>query len=113
MKRLIVKRLIVTTTMALGLACISSAAAAAEQYTMDLSNGFAIKAFVAHSPAELAQVKREVQRWEGQRHVGLGPQSIVAVAIDDSEGVATTRAQPISSPQALNPGMNVADVQSH
>jgi hypothetical protein len=107
------KRLTVTIAVALGLSCIGNAAVAMEKYTVNLTNGFAVVAFVGHSPTELAQAQREASKWEGRRHVGLGPQSIAAVAIDASETLATTPAQPASRLPPLDAGRNVADVQSH
>lgn len=83
------KHLIIATTVALGLVCASSANAAKyETITTDLSFGYQLMAYVAHSPAEYAQAQRAAKMWEARRHLGLGPLSITAMAIDNSAGVA-------------------------
>ena len=83
------KCLPVAATVAFGLACASSASAAQyETYQVDLHFGYGLRALVAHSPAEYAQAQRDADSAEGARHLGLGPQTIVTVAIDNSAGVA-------------------------
>lgn len=84
----LMKRLIIVTATALGLACAGGASAAQyETYTTDLHYGYELMVFVGHTPAEFAQAQRAANRWEGQRHLGLGPQTIAAVAVDDSSGL--------------------------
>lgn len=82
------KRLIIASAVALGLACVGSASAAQyETYTTDLHYGYELVVFVGHTPAEFAKAQLAANRWEGQRHLGLGPQTIAAVAVDDSSGM--------------------------
>jgi hypothetical protein len=107
------KHVIVTAAITLGLACITNAAGATERYVVDRFDGFAVMGIIAHTPAEFVQAQREAQRWEARRHLGLGPQSITAVAVDASNEVATTRGQPTKLMQAIRAGTNVADVLSH
>jgi hypothetical protein len=79
------KRLMIGATLALGLTCIGTAAIAHEdEQIVELHNGFAVLAIVAHSPAEFAKAQHEARMMEAQRQVGLGPQTIVARAIDES-----------------------------
>lgn len=83
------KHLIVAATIALGLACVDSASAAQfETRNVDLHFGYSLHVLIAHSPAEYAKAQREADSREGARHLGLGPQTIVTVALDDSAGVA-------------------------
>jgi hypothetical protein len=83
------KYLILAATVGLGLACAGNASAAQyETYSVDLHFGYGLRALVAHSPAEYAKAQRDADRSEGARHLGLGPQTIVTVAIDNSAGVA-------------------------
>lgn len=83
------KYLIVAATVALGLACADSASAAQyETYQVDLHFGYGLRALVAHSPAGYEQAQRDAERAEGARHLGLGPQTVVTVAVDNSAGVA-------------------------
>lgn len=83
------KYLIVAATVALGLACTESVSAAQyETYNVDLHFGYGLRALVAHSPAEYAQAQRDADLLEGARRLGLGPQTIVTVAIDNSAGLA-------------------------
>lgn len=82
------KRLIIASTAVFGLACVGSASAAQfETYTTDLHNGYELMAFVGNTPAEFAKAQRAANMWEGQRHLGLGPQTIAAVAVDNSSGL--------------------------
>ncbi|OOG59345.1 hypothetical protein B0E48_00445 [Rhodanobacter sp. C03] len=78
----------IATTALFGLACVGSASAAQyETYVTDLHIGYELVAFVGHTPAEFAKAQRAASSWEGRRHVGLGPQTIAAVAVDDSNGM--------------------------
>lgn len=80
---------ILAATVALGLACADSASAVPyETYSVDLHFGYGLRALVAHSPAAYAQAQRDADRAEGARHLGLGPQTIVTVAVDHSAGMA-------------------------
>ena len=86
------KRLILPAVIALGLACVGQASAAVETYTVDL-NGYAVVGFVGHSPDDFARAQQLANGWERERHLMLKPQSIKAVAIDQSQGVALSQAQ--------------------
>ena len=86
------KRLILSAVVAFGLACVGQASAAVETYTVDL-NGYAVVGFVGNTPADFALAQRQASGWETQRHLMLKPQSMKAVAIDQSKGVAMSRAQ--------------------
>ncbi len=87
------KRLMIGATLAVGLTCIGTAAIAHEdRQLVELDNGFAVLAIVAHSPAEFAKAQHEARMMEAQRRVDLGPQSIVARAIDESPRSVTTPA---------------------
>lgn len=87
------KRLMIGVTLAVGLTCIGTAAIAHEdEQIVELDNGFAVMAIVAHSPAEFAKAQHEARMMEAQRKVGLGPQTIVARAIDESPHIVATPA---------------------
>jgi hypothetical protein len=86
------KRLILPAVIALGLVFASTASAAVETYTVDL-NGYAVIGFVGHSPEDFARAQQQAQGWERERHLMLKPQTIKAVAIDQSEGAALSEAQ--------------------
>lgn len=93
------KRLMIGATLALGLTCISTAAIAHEdKQIVELYNGFAVLAIVAHSPAEFAKAQHEARMMEAQRQVDLGPQTIVARVIDESPRVV---APPVLSAGAV------------
>ncbi|MFC4528078.1 hypothetical protein ISN76_13735 [Dyella halodurans] len=83
------KRLIIPTVIAFGVACAAQAqASAVETYTVDMSGGYAVVGFVGTTPEDFAIAKREAAAWEAQRQLTLKPQSMKAVAIDESQGVA-------------------------
>ena len=85
------KRLMIGATLALGLTCIGTAAIAHEdEQIVELHNGFAVLAIVAHSPAEFAKARHEARMMEARRQVDLGPQTIVARAIDESPRIVVT-----------------------
>ena len=87
------KRMILTATVAaFGFACIGAAHAAVESYTVNM-NGYAVIGFVGSTPAEFARAQQQANSWETQRHLMLKPQSIKAVAIDQSQGVALNQTQ--------------------
>lgn len=93
------RRLMIGATLAVGLTCIGTAAIAhTDEQIVELDNGFAVLALVAHSPAEFAMAQREAKMMEAQRQLGLGPQTIVARAIDESPRVVAT---PATSTYAL------------
>ncbi len=77
------KRLIIPSVIAFGLAFVGQANAAVETYTVDL-NGYAVMGFVGSTPEEFARAQQQANGWEVQRHLMLKPQSIKAVAIDQS-----------------------------
>ncbi|WP_430390581.1 hypothetical protein [Dyella sp. 20L07] len=86
------KRLILPAVIALGLVCAGQASAEVETYTVDM-NGYAVIGFVGNSPADFALAQRDASSWEAQRHLMLKPQSIKAVAIDESQGVAMSQTE--------------------
>jgi hypothetical protein len=87
------KRIILPAVVAVfALACIGQAQAAVETYTVDL-NGYAVIGFVGSTPEEYARAQQQANSWEVQRHLMLKPQSIKAVAIDQSNGVALNQTQ--------------------
>jgi hypothetical protein len=88
MKRIILPALVA----AFGLACIGQAQATVETYTVDL-NGYAVVGFVGSTPDDYARAQQQANSWELQRHLMLKPQSIKAVAIDQSQGVALNQTQ--------------------
>lgn len=82
------KRLIIPTVIAFGVACIGQAHADVDTYTVDMPGGYAIVGFVGTTPADFALAQQQANAWEAQRHLTLKPQSMKAVAIDESQGVA-------------------------
>jgi hypothetical protein len=88
MKRMILPAVVV----ALGFACIGAAHATVETYTVDM-NGYAVIGFVGSTPEDYARAQQQANGWETQRHLMLKPQSIKAVAIDQSQGVALNKEQ--------------------
>lgn len=87
------KRMILPAVVAaLGFACIGAAHATVETYTVDM-NGYAVIGFVGNTPEDFARAQQRADSWEAQRHLMLKPQSIKAVAIDQSQGVALNKAQ--------------------
>ncbi|PXV61641.1 hypothetical protein SAMN04487785_103199 [Dyella jiangningensis] len=87
------KRTILTAVVAaVGLACVGQAQATVETYTVDL-NGYAVVGFVGNTPEDYARAQQQANSWETQRHLMLKPQSMKAVAIDESQGVALNQTQ--------------------
>jgi hypothetical protein len=82
------KRLIIPAVIAFGVVCVAQAHAAVETYTVDMSGGYAVVGFVGTTPADFALAQQQANGWETQRHLMLKPQSMKAVAIDESQGVA-------------------------
>lgn len=111
------QRSIVTIAIAVGLACAANAAVAAQpklqRQTINLTNGYAVTALIAHSPAELALAQLQAKRQEGRRHAGVGPQTIytMAVAVDELEGIAAITPHAAGGAQTPAPGANVADLR--
>lgn len=87
------KRLIVPAVVAFGLVCVGQANAAVETYTIDEPGGYAVMGFVGTTPEDFASAQRQASSWELQRHFQLKPQSVKAVAIDQSKGVAMNQAE--------------------
>lgn len=85
------KRLITPVLITMGLACVGQASAAVETYTVDLA-GYAVVGFVGHTPEDFARAQQLANGWERERHLMLKPQSIMAVAIDQSQGAAVSQA---------------------
>jgi hypothetical protein len=87
------KRTIIPVAVAaFAFAWISQAQAAVETYTVDM-NGYAVIGFVGSTPEDYARAQQQANGWETQRHLMLKPQSIKAVAIDQSSGVALNQTQ--------------------
>lgn len=86
------KRSILPAIIVLGLAFAGTASAAVETYTVDL-NGYAVIGFVGHTPEDFARAQQQANGWERERHLMLQPQTIKAVAIDESQGVALNDTQ--------------------
>jgi hypothetical protein len=103
------KRLMVTATL-LGLASAASALHATDRHLVNLHHGFAILGIVAHTPAEFAQAQREADAWEGRRHLGLGPVSIAAIAIDASNAPQDATAAAGAPPARVSAASPAAEV---
>jgi len=87
------KRIILPAVVAVfALAWIGQAQATVETYTVDF-NGYAVVGFVSSTPEDYARAQQQANGWETQRHLMLKPQSIKAVAIDQSQGVALNQEQ--------------------
>jgi hypothetical protein len=88
MKRFILPALVA----AVGFAAVGTAYASVETYTVNM-NGYAVIGFVGNTPADFARAQQQANGWETQRHLMLKPQSIKAVAIDQSQGVALNQTE--------------------
>jgi len=86
------KRALIPTLIALGIVFAGQASAAVEVYTVDL-NGYAVVGFVGNTPEDFAQAQRDARNWEIQRDLDLKPQSMKAVAINESQATAMTDQQ--------------------
>ena len=86
------KRVLLPALIAFGLVFVGQASAAVETYTVDL-NGYAVVGFVGNTPEDFALAQHQAANWEIQRHLMLKPQSIKAVAIDQSQATAMNQAQ--------------------
>ena len=100
------KRLIIATTIALGLACVGSVSVAQnethatnlqnftviapagqyETYFVDLPTGYGLEAFVGNTHRQYVQAKRAAEGSEALRKRGIASRPFVAVAIDNSTG---------------------------
>jgi hypothetical protein len=100
------KRLIIGTSIALGLAWGGSVSAAQDEtrtttlqhvtvnappgqyeiYVVDLHLGYGLTAFVGNTHRQYVQARREVERLEALRKHGMARQPLVAVAVDNSTG---------------------------
>lgn len=100
------KSLITATTIALAFACAASISAAQDQtratnlenftvtapmgqyetYVVNLPTGYGLEAFVGSTHSQYVQAARAAERSEALRMQGNAPQSLVAVAIDNSTG---------------------------
>jgi hypothetical protein len=106
------KHLIVATTVALGLSCISGVSAAQDEseqttrlqrvtvtaapgqyetYTVDLNTGYALQTLVGHTHRQYVQAQREAARSEALRKQGMALLPVVTVAIDNSSGPGMAR----------------------
>jgi hypothetical protein len=105
------KRLIIATTIVLGLACAGSVSAVQDEthatnlqsfrvtappgqyetYFVNLHTGYGMEAFVGNTHRQYVQAERAAERSEALRKLGIAPRPFVAVAIDNSigPGVAT------------------------
>ncbi|WP_266171069.1 hypothetical protein [Dyella subtropica] len=99
------KRLIIATTIALGLVCAGSGSAAQDQmrttnlqnvtvnapgqyetYVLDLPMGYGFEAFVGNTHRQYVQAQQAAESSEALRKMGMAPQPYVAVAVDNSTG---------------------------
>lgn len=105
------KRLIIVTSIALGLACVAGASIAQDQsqttnlqnvsvtaapgqyetYVVDLSTGYGLAALVGNSHRQYVQAQRAAENSEVLRKQGMAPQPFVSVAIDNSSGPGMAR----------------------
>jgi len=112
------KRLIIATTLALGLACVGSASVAQdgsrttnlqnvrvaaaqgqyETYVVDLHAGYQLEALVGNTHRQYLQARRAAESSEALRKRGGAPQPLVAVAFDNSFGHGIARQIQLSGP---------------
>ncbi|HKT27268.1 hypothetical protein [Dyella sp.] len=105
------KSLIITSTIALGLACAGSISAAQDQtqatslqnltvtapvgqyetYVVDLHTGYGLAALVGNTHRQYVQAARAAERSEALRKMGMAEQSVLAVAIDNSDGLGVAK----------------------
>lgn len=106
-----VKKLIIATTTALGLASVGGATLAQDQpqttqlqnvvvtgvrapyetYVTRLPTGYQLQALVGHTHKQFMQAQRAADRSESLRRQGLATQPLVSVAIDNSAGPGVAR----------------------
>lgn len=112
------KRLIIATTVALGLACVGSTSVAQdgsrttnlqnvrvtaaqgqyETYVVDLHTGYQLEALVGNSHRQYLQAQRAAESSETLRKQGKALQPLVAVAFDNSSGPGIARQIQLSDP---------------
>ena len=100
------KRLIIATTITLSLACAGSISAAQDEtqatnlqnvtvnaprgqyetYFVDLHTGYGLETFVGNTHSQYVQAQRAAERSEALRKLGIAPQPLVTLAIDNSIG---------------------------
>jgi len=105
------KKLIIATTTALGLACVGGVSVAQDQtqttnmqnivvtgvrapyetYVADLHTGYQLQALVGNTHTRYLQAQRAADRSESLRKRGLALQPLVSVAIDNSSGTGVAR----------------------
>jgi hypothetical protein len=105
------KSLIITSTIALGLACAGSISTAQDQpqatslqnltvtapvgqyetYVVDLHTGYGLAALVGNTHSQYMQAARAAERSEALRKMGMAQQSVLAVAIDNSNGPGVSK----------------------
>jgi hypothetical protein len=100
------KRMTIATTIALGLAGVSSVSAQTtsmqhvtvtgepaqyEIYAADLHLGYGLEALVGNTHRQYMQAQREAERSEALRRRGLAQRAVVTVAIDNSSGPGVAR----------------------
>lgn len=105
------KRMIIATTIALGLACASGVSVAQEQtqaanlqhvtvtaipgqyetYVVDLNRGYDLEVLVGSTHRQYMRAQRTADRSETLRRQGMAQSPLVSVAIDNSSGVGLAR----------------------
>lgn len=100
------KRPLIATTIALGLACVGSVSTAQDQlhttnlqhvtvnappgqyetYVVDLHMGYGLEAFVGNTHRQYVQAQRAADRSEALRKQGMARRPLIAVAVDNSTG---------------------------
>jgi len=103
------KKLIIATTVALGLAGVGTASVAQDQttdlqdvvvtgepgayetYVADLDTGYQLQALVGNTHKRFMQARRAADRSESLRMRGLAMRPLVSVAIDNSSGPGVAR----------------------
>jgi hypothetical protein len=112
------KRLIIATTAALGLACVGGTSTAQddsrttnlqnvrvtaaqgqyETYIVDLHAGYQLQALVGNTHRQYVQAQRAAESSEALRKQGVAPLPFVMVAIDNSSGPGIARQIQLSDP---------------
>lgn len=105
------KRPIIVTTIALGLACIGASSTAQdtsrttslqhvtvtavpgqyETYVVNLNTGYGLEALVGNTHKQFMQAQRAVENSEALRKQGMAQSPFVAVAVDNSSGPGLAR----------------------
>lgn len=112
------KRLIIATTVALGLVCVGSTSVAQdgsrttnlqnvrvtaaqgqyETYVIDLHAGYQLEALIGNSHRQYMQAQRAAESSEALRKQGKALQPLVAVALDNSSGPGIARQIQLNDP---------------